>query len=311
MSRPPDTLPVADPPSRGLPGPAGTGSDHAAVAALIGVQLLFGTLPVVAKHAFVTLGTSGVACMRIAGALAVFTLLARVTRAPALPRVEQPFVILLAVLGVTANQLLFLFGLARTSATHAALITATIPVLTPLAAALLGRERLGLRRSGGIALALVGVLVLLLGKDAQGHASIAGDLMILTNASVYALYLVLSKDLMGRFPPLTALPWLFGWGLLTSLPFTGLPAPGPAPTSAWLSMAYIVLGPTVGTYGLNLFALQRVPASVVAIFIYLQPFVAGALAWPLLGEAPTLRMAVSALITFVGVRITSTAPRQG
>lgn len=282
------------------PGPT---SERAALGALLGVQLLFGTLPVVAKVAFGELGASGVAFLRMAGGAAVFWAAARATRAPRLPWRAQPMVLLCALLGVSGNQLLFLYGLARTSATHAALITTTIPVLTMIAAAALGRERIDRRRGVGIATALAGVLILLLGKEATGSATLTGDLMIVANASIYAVYLVLSKDLLLRWSPLSVLPSLFGWGLLTALPVTGLPHTEGVSAAAWLAGAYIVLGPTVGTYGLNLYALRRVPASVVALFIYLQPFVAGALAWPMLDERPTMRMLAAAAVTFTGVGI--------
>jgi drug/metabolite transporter (DMT)-like permease len=43
------------------------------------------------------------------------------------------------------------------------------------------------------------------------------------------------------------------------------------PTGTWLLVGYIVLFPTIGTYFLNLWALQRASSNTVASFIYLQP----------------------------------------
>ncbi|MFN7143836.1 MAG: DMT family transporter [Myxococcota bacterium] len=145
------------------------------------------------------------------------------------------------------------------------------------------------------------MVYLVLGKDPTGRASVLGDLLIFGNASVYAAYLVLSRDLLARNAPLSVLPWLFTWGLLTGLPFTGLPSFAGATPEASLAAGFIVLGPTIASYWLNLFALRTVPASVVALFIYLQPSIAAALAVPLLGEQPTLRLGVSAALTFAGV----------
>ncbi len=198
-------------------------SRRAALAALLTVQLLFGSLPVVAKIAFQEFGAMGVAAWRIGGAALLFTVWARVTRAPSLPWREQPFVLMCAVLGVSGNQLLFLAGLARTSATHASLLTTTIPVLTLLVAVAFGRERLSLRQVLGVALALSGVIGLLSLRDTTGNSTLLGDLLILANASIYSVYLVLSRDLLARHAPTTVLPWLFGWGFLTALPLTGLP----------------------------------------------------------------------------------------
>jgi drug/metabolite transporter (DMT)-like permease len=125
--------------------------------------------------------------------------------------------------------------------------------------------------------------------------------MIFANAGVYAAYLVLSRPLLARFPPLAVLPWLFTWGLLTALPISGLPPTDRATLPQALAAAGVVLGPTIGSYWLNLYALRTVPASVVAVFIYLQPPIAALMAFPLLGERPTSTVFASAALTFVGV----------
>ncbi|MFZ5482067.1 MAG: DMT family transporter [Myxococcota bacterium] len=280
-----------------------------ALVALLVVQVLFGAMPVLGKLAIPAFGPGGVAAARmIAGAVAFFVA-ARALGVPPLPLREQPRVMLLSVLGISANQLLFLHGLARTSATHAALLTTSIPVLTMLAAWALGRERLSPHRIAGIALALAGVAFLVTGRDDAGAATLAGDLLVVANCSVYAVYLVLSRDLLERVPPLAALPWLFAWGAVGALPLTGLPPLAGHDAGAWVALAVIVVGPTIGTYWLNLFALRTVPSSVVALFVYLQPFVAAALAIPLLGERPTVRAVAALLLTFAGVWV-ATRPRR-
>ena len=282
---------------------------HRALAALLTVQLFFGSLPVIAKFAFAGFGADGLASWRIGGAAIAFALWARVRGAPALPWREQPFVLLCAVLGVSGNQLLFLEGLARTSAMHASILTTTIPMLTILAAVALGRERLRRAQMVGVPLALAGVLYLLLGKDPSGHATLLGDLLIVANATIYSVYLVISRDLLARHSPASVLPWLFGWGFLTALPFAGLPPLAVADPRAWAAMAWVLGACTIGTYGLNLYALRTLPSSTVAVLIYLQPFVATALALPLLGEAPSWRMVTAGALTFAGVWIATRAPR--
>jgi drug/metabolite transporter (DMT)-like permease len=114
---------------------------------------------------------------------------------------------------------------------------------------------------------------------------------------------------MDRWPPLSVLPWLFGWGLVTAIPFVSLPDPSGASAAAWASAIFVVLGPTVGSYWLNLFALRTLPASVVALFIYLQPFLAAGLAYGVLGERPTGRIGLAAALAFAGVWLASRAPR--
>lgn len=278
-----------------------------ALAALVAVQLLFGTLPVAGKLALPALGAGGVVGVRVVGAALLFHLVRPLAGVPPLPRALMGKVIGLSVLGISANQLLYMYGLARTSAAHAALITTTIPLLTELAGVALGRSRLSGRRGAGIAVAFAGVAVLVASGDGAGVATPLGDLLVLANATVYALYLVLSRDVLAEAHPLSVLPWLFTWGAVPVLLVAGPPPLTGQPPEVLAGAVWLVLGPTVGTYGLNLYALRHVPASTVAMFIYLQPIVAAILAIPLLGERLTPATILSAIVTFAGVWL-ATAP---
>ena len=65
----------------------------------------------------------------------------------------------------------------------------------------------------------------------------------------------------------------------------------------------VLLVPTVLAYYLNAWALSRVPPSTVAVYIYLQPLIAFALAPIMLGESFGLRAVVASLLIFAGVLI--------
>jgi drug/metabolite transporter (DMT)-like permease len=69
----------------------------------------------------------------------------------------------------------------------------------------------------------------------------------------------------------------------------------------WVAVIYIILVPTVGCYYLNSWALARVPPSTVAVYIYLQPLIAFALAPTLLGERLSWRVIGAAALVFAGV----------
>ena len=72
---------------------------------------------------------------------------------------------------------------------------------------------------------------------------------------------------------------------------------------AWLAVAYIILVPTVGAYYLNSWAITRVPPSIVAIYIYLQPLLAFGLAPLVLGESLSARTLVACILIFAGVAV--------
>jgi len=98
--------------------------------------------------------------------------------------------------------------------------------------------------------------------------------------------------------------WLVPIGLpgLLAIDWTAI---GPR---TWLLGAFIVLGPTVGAYALNTFALKRLDSSVVAFFIFLQPLIATTLSILRGYEQPTLRLFVAAAIVFAGVLIALRSP---
>lgn len=256
-----------------------------------------------------TFGPEGIVLGRIVGAALAFTAARRALGIRGVPLGDQGRVAFASFLGVVANQVLFMNGLARTSASHAALLTTTIPALTLGVSIVAGIERPTLRRLGGLVVAGSGAVLLITSRDSGPAASagVLGDCLIVCNATVYSIYLVVSRPLLARHHALAVLESLFGWGALLVLPWVMLVSPElpqlaiAASPTAWGALAFLVLGPTIGAYGLNLYALRVVPPSTVALWIYVQPIVAAALAVPVLGERPTPVFLVSAALTFLGM----------
>ncbi|HEX7958187.1 MAG TPA: DMT family transporter, partial [Pyrinomonadaceae bacterium] len=129
--------------------------------------------------------------------------------------------------------------------------------------------------------------------------------------------LAISQDVFRRYGALTAMAWLFAMGSLAAVPFggyylaqTGVRALG---WVIWLVLLYTVLVQTVGAYYLNAWALERVPPSTVAVYIYLQPLFAFAVAPLFLGaaESPGARHAVATLLIFAGVAVVTLGRRDG
>jgi drug/metabolite transporter (DMT)-like permease len=75
-------------------------------------------------------------------------------------------------------------------------------------------------------------------------------------------------------------------------------------------VSYIVVGPTVLAYYLNVYALNQVESSVVSVFVYLQPVLTAVLATWLLHERPSARLLPAGLLIFAGVSVTVWAGRR-
>lgn len=199
-----------------------------------------------------------------------------------------------ATFGVATNQLFFIWGMSKTNPVNAGVIMTLTPVLVLLIAWFMKEEKMTLFRITGMLIAFGGALLLSLkGRDLSiGGEGLLGDLFIFTNATSYALYLVLVKPLVAKYKPMPLFAALFGIGSLIALPIA---TPHILATdfqalsiSVIAGLVYIVIFVTILAYTFNAWALRRVPSSQVGVYIYLQPMLVALLSPWLLDGTLTL-----------------------
>ena len=109
--------------------------------ALIGVQLSFGSFPVVGKVALSVIPAVGLVGFRVGLSAFIFVLVQVVRRRFWLKeRIDYLKLAGISFLAVTFNQLLFTTGLSLTKASNTSLISVTIPIFALTAGYLLGTE---------------------------------------------------------------------------------------------------------------------------------------------------------------------------
>jgi drug/metabolite transporter (DMT)-like permease len=284
--------------------------------ALLAVQACYGLLPVFGTVALAEGGFSplGLLSWRVAGgALALGALALVAYGREAIPAGRDlPLFAICALLGVSLNQGLFLEGLARSTPMNAGLIMTLIPVFTFAIAAAVKQEHFSWLRALGVLTALAGAALLLLaGREGPVRGHGFGNFLMVLNGLSYATYLVVAKQLVGRYRSLVVIAWVY----ILALPYlpyfmTGEKlTPDPGNTSAWWSMVYVLVFPTVLAYLLNMFALARVRATTTAVYIYLQPLVAGVAAWLAFGERLTTDIGIAAVCLFVGIWLVARSKR--
>lgn len=287
--------------------------------ALLAVQLCFGLFPYFVKQADAGgFSPRAIAVWRIGVGAAVLSLLALAVhgrRCWPTTKGDMSRLFLCAVLGVVMNQFLALEGMVRSSSIEAGLIMTLIPVFTFAIAAGVGQERFAASRALGIPVACAGALVLLTQSGAAFETSHTfGNLLMASNCLCYASYLILSRGLLARIPPLALIAWVYVLSCPALLPLAW--GQDLMPASAleqgalgWRGLVQILVFATVLAYLLNTFALSRVPASVTAVYIYLQPLIAGAAGVLLLDEPLTGSMLLAASLLFLGIFMV-TRPRR-
>ncbi|MBX3246599.1 MAG: DMT family transporter [Myxococcales bacterium] len=274
--------------------------------ALVAVQVAFGALPVAGKIAMETVGPYALSLFRVSGAALFFGFLAlRGRHASPIPWPDVLRIAGCGLLGMAANQVLFLGGLERTTATNATVLVTTIPVFTFLVAVVSRHERFDPRGALGLLVACAGVLAIVhVERFALASDGLLGDLMIVANALCYACFLVLVRPLATRYGAMRVVAISFVASTIAVAPF-GVPqlsdAFARADLRAWLTVLFILAVPTILTYLLNTWALKHARSSTVAVFIYLQPIVGLALAALVLGETLGPRAVAGTLAVFVGV----------
>ena len=224
---------------------------------------------------------------------------------PGLTRRELARLVVAGLLVVTAYHMALNIGERTASAGAASVIVGVAPALTLALAVSLRLERFSRRRAGGLALAFLGVLVVVLLGAGQrvGAAGLGGPLLVIAAAAAFASYNVLAKPLVSRHDPIavTAAASLIGAVALIPLSSPGSLVHSPMPTADWVLVLYLGLVCTLAAYIAWTVALRRVDPSQAVSFVYAIPVVAVAISALLLGETVTPWLALGGGLVVGGV----------
>ena len=275
--------------------------------ALIGVQLSFGSFPVIGKVALSVIPAVGLVGFRVGLTAFIFvTVQAFRRRLWLTERIDYLKLAGISLLAVTFNQLLFTTGLSLTKASNTSLISVTIPIFAMTAGYMLGSEMLRPIKIIGILLAACGVVLLIDPRNASfSSQTTLGDLLVVLNSLSYGIYVAISKSIVMRNGAFRSIMWIFVFAAVICVPLgvysmssVDLPAVQPV---IWACVLYTAIIGTLVPYFLNAWALARVNPSTVAVFVYLQPIVGFSLAVIFLGEHVGLNFIGAAVFVFAGL----------
>lgn len=213
--------------------------------------------------------------------------------------------------GVVINQILFLAGLNLTSPINSSILISTNPIFAFVFAAVILKEKISFMKGSGLALGLIGVLILILqnGTPDVGSSTFIGDVITLINTISWAFYTVIIKKMLEKYHPVTVMKWTFLFGMLTTVPagygqwssmdWTALPL------KAVLGLGFVVVFATYLGYLLISFGLRRLSPTIVSTYTYTQPIIAAYLASIMGQDHIDLVMILSAVLIFAGVFVVS------
>ncbi len=205
---------------------------------------------------------------------------------------ELGYFSLLGFLGITFHQWLQVTGLQTARATTTAWIITTIPIFIALLARVMLKEELGWSRLAGIALASIGVLLVVTHGDLdailRGQFGTQGDFLILISAVNWAVFSVLSRKALRTHPATQMMffvmlfGWLFSCGWLAST--TNYQTVMELSSQAWFSLLFLGVFCSGIAYIFWYDGLKELPAPQVGSLLYLEPLVAVIVAALLLQE---------------------------
>ncbi|HEU5135540.1 MAG TPA: DMT family transporter [Steroidobacteraceae bacterium] len=233
---------------------------------------------------------------------------------PKLSRQQWLATFVLGALGVFAYNLFFMASLETLPASRAALIIALNPVITITISSLVLKERLSGRRWLGVAIALLGVWIVISRGDIASIASAgigAGELFMFAAVISWALYTIIGRKVLAGLTPLAATNYAALWG-------TVLLACVAAPEFAGLTMAqfdwdmigalaYLGVCGTALAFVWYYTSVKKFGTAVTSIFNNLVPVFGVAISVALLGEHLLPSMLIGGAIAIAGVMMVSRA----
>ncbi len=233
------------------------------------------------------------------------------------PLKELGYFALLGFVGITLHQWLQSNGLVTAQATTTAWIVATTPIFMAVLGWMLLKERFEWPLVAGIAAAAFGVLLVAtkgdFGSLTAGRFGAPGDFLILISAPNWALFSALSRRGLGRHPAARMMFYVMtlGWAFTSVMLFAG-PGLSEIPRltlNGWLGVGFLGVFCSGLAYIFWYDALQVIPASQLAVFLYVEPLVAVVVAAAILRERITPPALLGGAIILFGVWIVNRPTR--
>ena len=222
--------------------------------------------------------------------------------------------IFLSVIGISAFNTLQYWALEHTQALNTLLLQSAGPLFVAVWSLILLGVRLTLAQAGGIALSLIGVLVILLHGDLTALSNIEfnkGDIIFTVALAIFGLYSVLSLK-RPQIHGLSFVGFTFGCGAVCLVPlwiwelFT---RPVMQLNAAnLLSLFYVAVFPSTLAYLCFNRGVQLIGANRAAPFFHVVPVFGSAMAIVFLGEHPQLFHIIGFALVLTGVFVASRKP---
>jgi drug/metabolite transporter (DMT)-like permease len=286
-----------------------------AIISLLVVMLIWGSAYVVTKAGLVDVPPLVFAWLRFV--VASLMLLPLALARGGLRRIPRPVpwrpLLLMAFFGIGIYYVLYNIGLVYTTASQGALMQSGLPAVIAIMALVWLHEHTTRRRLFGIALTIVGVVIVLIGQPAGTESAsnplVGGALMFISMVS-WAVYTIFAKR-VSSIDSTVVTTCVTILGAMMLLPaaiveaaFRPVELP---PARAWISIVYLGAFPSAMAYLLFNRSLRDLDASQAGAYINLVPIVGAAFGVLFLRESLSIWAIGGGVLVLAGVWISTRA----
>lgn len=252
-------------------------------------------------------------CLRSLGAGSLFWILSIFMPAEQVDKRDLPKIFAASVFGFFLTQVTFLMAIADITPMDCSIISALSPIYTMCIAAIVLKEPITLKKAGGVALSLCGIIYLITNSVSSSSAVTQtkpiGVLLIFMNSFCFSLYLGIFKPLISKYSVVTFMKWIFLFSTIMSLPFAGaeiVHIPYASLSSTFIAeVGFLILFATFITYFLIPVSQKLIRPTLVSMYSYVQPIIAIAISISIGMDTLTWQKVLAAITVFSGVIIVS------
>lgn len=211
---------------------------------------------------------------------------------------------------LAADLILWAWSLTQTSVANATLLANLTPVFSCLGGWLFCRRRFDQQFLLGMVIAIAAIFVIGLNDCQIGSGKFLGDLAALMAAVSFSVYLSVLERLQSQLGATKILFWSSAIATLVSLPIVLIDGGQLFPTSwqGWLTVIALAGVCQILGQGMLVHSLNELSSEFVALFLLLEPVMAGVGAWALFSEQLSVLNLVAFAIALVGVYVSLSSP---
>ena len=285
---------------------------------MLAASVMWGMMAPISKAAMNSDAVSAmlVADVRIFGAAALFWILSFFTKGEKiLDKWDYVRLFFAGLFAILLNQGVYVTGVSMTSPVDASIITTTLPIVTMIFAAIFIKEPITGMKAGGVLLGACGALLLVFGNRLIPGASeavqtartsnLAGDLLCFLAQCSYAVYLVIFRDLIRKYSPITLMKWMFTFSSVVMIPVSArslaLTGWDSISLTEYAELAYVLVFGTFLCYLIVPVGQKFLRPTLVAMYNYVQPVVATVVAiiWGM--DTFNILKIIAVVLIFAGV----------